>query len=272
LFELSSGAVSKSKGVEMKRSGVKVSLISCGLALLLVSTSGTAASAVSDDISGVPTSNDYSPDVLPPNDYTPDVPAPDPDNIGKELRIGPSLEDSVSLGVVGDPPMTANLFDPIDTYQCEVIGNADHMIVEVYTYEIGTPSGGYLWPGGDTDLRCGTTSTSGWKHIQERHQWPNSFHPYAWESIRYEASRILGHPSEASWDDYMWDAVQWTFAEPAERSYLGNDKVCLSVDYALWLDYQPVTWFYVNTIASRNNLLVISAYPSDSRYYTDCSD
>ena len=190
---------------------------------------------------------------------------------GSEIRVGATYEESTLIGVTGDL-VSPYLFDPIDSFQCEVIHNADHMIVEMDTWPITTPSGGYLWSGGDTDLRCGTEQTSGWWHIQSRHQKSTAAHPNSWETIRDSASAVLGYETYFSWDDFMWMAVQDMFTYPMETSYEGNDKVCISNTFSIWKDDVPVYTFWVNTIASRNNLLIISAYPSDIMYLSDCYD
>lgn len=196
---------------------------------------------------------------------------PDPGN--EEIRIGSTYEDAMFLGVADEPQVSPYLFDPVDAFNCEVLKNPNHMIVEIDTWEIQTPTGGFLWPGGDTDLLCGTATTSGWWHIQSRHEKSSPMHPYSWTTIREAAKDALGYEPSATWDDFMWNAVMDSFEFPFASSSAGNNKVCLSTTMSIWEGTTPVDTFWVNTVAARDNMLIVTAYPSDNQVQgPDCVD
>lgn len=44
----------------------------------------------------------------------------------------------------------------------------------------------------------------------------------------------------------------------------GPGKLCFSSDYYIWKGNTKHAAFYVNTIVSQNNRLIITAYPSDT--------
>ena len=191
-----------------------------------------------------------------------------------EVRVGATLKDSTLIGYVDETPMSVNLFDPVDTWNCEVVHNPDHVIVTLETYELGTPSGGFLWPGGDLDLACGTEGTHGWWHIKARHEASTAAHPWSWNTIRDRAASLVedGTPIP-HWDDFMWDAVESSVTFPRSATSGGNQKVCFSTEYSLWVGSAPVETYWVNTIAARDNLRVITAYLSDNQNIgSDCSD
>lgn len=76
-----------------------------------------------------------------------------------------------------------------------------------------------------------------------------------------------------AWDDYMDHAIQDSldFAMPFPAD-LGNNKACFSTVFFIWVGEDPVYQWYVNTIMSTNNDLIITAYPSDNSAVSDCVD
>jgi hypothetical protein len=55
--------------------------------------------------------------------------------VGEEVRFGRTLEDSVHLGYSGDAPAASRSipFNPVDSLQCDVLNNANHELVTMYT-------------------------------------------------------------------------------------------------------------------------------------------
>jgi hypothetical protein len=128
------------------------------------------------------------------------------------------------------------------------------------------------WPGGDVDLRSGTDTTSGYKHIRQRHQYPVPTLPNAWETVRQSASDALGYTSSAVWDKYMIHAIRDSldYAYPYPTN-IGNQKVCFSAPFRIYKGAQTYASYYVNTVISKSNFIVVTAYPSSNSQYSDCS-
>lgn len=53
---------------------------------------------------------------------------------------------------------------------------------------------------------------------------------------------------------------------------IGSNKDCFSTIFHIWVGETPKYSWYVNSIMSVNNRLVISAYPSDNALVSDCVD
>lgn len=172
--------------------------------------------------------------------------------------MGKTLEDSTLIGISGEPEASTNLFDPVDSLQCDALGNAGHVIETHYVYQFN------IYPAGLIDLKCGTDTTSGFKHIRFRHQWAPPGYVGSWEGVRQAASNELGYPAPETWDDFMWNAVTDSLDQPiAPPVAQEGNKVCFSTTFNIWRGTKPVALFWVNTIMSVNNRIVITAYPSD---------
>ena len=205
----------------------------------------------------------------PPPVFIPQEEAPAP---GQPISIGSSKEDAEVIGVTGDEQgITPYLLDPIDLAQCLTFDNANHGITNYNVYRFDRPNGSPWIAAGSLQLLCGTATTSGWKHIQSRHQYSTSFHPHAWESIRSQAISIGATPS-IQWDDYMDHAVQDSLDYPMPVPVdVGNDKACFSTLFHIWVGSEVYASWFVNSIVSVNNRLVITAYPSDDIFSSDCN-
>lgn len=176
-----------------------------------------------------------------------------------EIRMGKTLEDSTLIGIENDPVMSTDLFDPSDSLFCDGANDPNHVVETHYTY--GFP----LLSAGNVDLFCGTNTSMGFKHIRARHQWNPPGYTGSWEGVRAAATAALGYTAPLTWDDYMWDAVKVTLDIPITPPYAtGPGKLCFTSDYYIWKGSEKAAAFYVNTIVSQNNRLVITAYPSDN--------
>lgn len=183
------------------------------------------------------------------------------------------MESSLLLGVTGEPEVMPRLLDPIDVINCQTLNNENH-VVKNFTvmWPLSLPDGSTFIDAGELALKCGTATSNGWKHIQDRHQYSTSAHPNSWESIRNAGNSVGAFPGWA-WDDYMDHAVQdsidWPM--PFVRD-IGSNKACVSTLFHIWVGETPQYTFWVNTIISVNNDLIISAYPSDNAQLSDCVD
>ncbi|WP_460800719.1 hypothetical protein [Microbacterium sp. GXF6406] len=173
--------------------------------------------------------------------------------------------------MTGEDQVTPYLFDPIDSLQCDVLGNADHTITNYSIYRFDTPSGDPWITAGAVSLLCGTDTTSGFKHIRSRHQSSTSFHPNSWETIRSSAIAAGANPG-IPWDDYMDHAIQDSldFAMPFPAN-IGGGKACFSTIFHIWVGEEVYASWYVNSIVAVSNRLVVTAYPSDIAYTSDCN-
>ena len=93
-----------------------------------------------------------------------------PGKPGDEIRIGTSLENSTLLGVVGETAVTPYLFDPLDTLNCDWGNDPNWEVTSYWHYRFDNAWGPWI-PEGSTPLKCGTDTSSGFKHIRSRHQW-----------------------------------------------------------------------------------------------------
>jgi hypothetical protein len=195
---------------------------------------------------------------------------------GEEVRIGKTLEDSTLIGISGEEPQDVSArsipLNPQDVFECDFNNNPDHVVLEIYTYQYGGGSEPLVWTGGDVDLECGTDSSSGYKHIRQRHQYPTPTLPNAWETVRDSASDALGYTSPQVWDEYMVHAIHDSldYSLPYPRD-IGNDKTCFSAPFHIYKGAQIFASYYVNTILSSSNYIVVTAYPSTNSAYSDCT-
>ncbi|MGH8010516.1 MAG: hypothetical protein ACREQ3_26275 [Candidatus Binatia bacterium] len=158
------------------------------------------------------------------------------------IELGGNLESEDSSDAPAIQPM---LLGPVDLLECNVLNNADHMII---SYDTMARSG---WPGGVLRLFCGTLS-SGYKHIDDRHaaDWISKG-----ESIGYY---------EQPWDDLM-DSAVWvsTLGESSAGITVnqGSGKWCMTTPMTFWIGDQLVGTMDPRIILSENNMLVITAIP-----------
>lgn len=200
---------------------------------------------------------------------------------GEEVRFGPTLEQSVLIGLArraseNDSELASTKsipFNPVDSLQCDALNNADHVIEEIHSFPYSTPDGSQiLWPGGDIDLLCGTDNSSGFKHIRYRHQWPSFGATNGWETVRASASAALGYTSPQSWDEYMIHAVQDTLDYSYPSPQVNNDqqKVCFSAPFNIYKGTSVYASYYANTIVSKNNFRIVTAYLSNVSQASAC--
>ncbi|MEN2741249.1 hypothetical protein ABCS02_25980 [Microbacterium sp. X-17] len=213
---------------------------------------------------------------------------------GEEVRFGTTLEDSVLLGVAGQDsggvasPNSGGVaspegggvtiqtipFNPGDVAACNLANNPNWVIVEnIHTFPYDNGSGNPAWSGGDVDLLCGTETTSGFKHIRDRHQWGQIGSPNGWETVRASASGALGYQSPQSWDEYMIHAVHDTldYANPYPAVNQEQQKVCFSAPFHIWKGTQIYASYYANTVLSKSNYIVITAFLSNNSQASACN-
>lgn len=216
---------------------------------------------------------DTPPPTEPPATVVVPNTTPEDQEPGQEIRLGHTLDDSTLIGITGEESVQPLLLDPVDVLNCQTLNNADHVVkpYDVF-WPTSHPDGSPWIAAGAFNLKCGTAYTNGWKHIQDRHQYSTSSHPNSWESIRAAAASVGGNPVFA-WDDYMDHAIQDTidYPMPVPRD-IGSNKACFSTIFHIWVGETPKYSWYVNSIMSVNNRLVISAYPSDNALVSDCVD
>lgn len=135
------------------------------------------------------------------------------------------------------------LLDPVDSLQCNVRNNANHMVTS-YTAVAG---GGFA--GGTIRLFCGTSTTSGFKHIRDRHQ-------ADW------AAKLTKYGLGGTWDDFMDFATRQSLAAPSRAVDQGYGKSCYTTPVQIRrADGVIAETFYPRVIISRNNTLVITSIP-----------
>jgi hypothetical protein len=199
---------------------------------------------------------------------------PDP-GVGEEVRIGKTLEESTLIGISGEEPEQVSTrsipLNPQDVWECDFASNPDHVVLEIETWQYSN-GGVTTWPGGDVDMLCGTDASSGYKHIRQRHQHPTPTLPNAWETVRQSASDALGYTSPQVWDEYMvhalHDSLDYSYPYPKN---VGNQKVCFSAPFRIYKGDQIYASYYVNTIISKSNFIVVTAYPSTNSFVSDCT-
>lgn len=81
-----------------------------------------------------------------------------------------------------------------------------------------------------------------------------------------------GCKSGIPWDDYMDHAIQDSldFTTPFPIN-IGGGKACFSTNFHIWVGDSICASWYVNSIVSVNNHLVVIAYPSDIANRSDCN-
>ena len=144
--------------------------------------------------------------------------------------------------------VTPLLLDPVDSVQCNLLNNESHMITSYWA----VPGGNFQ--GGTIRLFCGwqsatSTTGAGYKHIRERHQ-------LEW------AGRMASWNLQGAWDDFMDFAVLVSLGAPERAVDEGDGKTC----YTTPIRFQNaqgvvVDEFYPSVVISRDNTLVITAYP-----------
>lgn len=70
-------------------------------------------------------------------------------------------------------------------------------------------------------------------------------------------------------DHAIEDSLDYPMPFPRDA---GSNKACFSTIFRIWVGADPVYSWYVNTIISMNNDVVITAYPSDNSAVSDCVD
>ncbi|WP_295791414.1 hypothetical protein [uncultured Microbacterium sp.] len=202
------------------------------------------------------------------------------EHVGETLLAGTSFETAKVIGQVGvaevsDKPQMGTFsvpLDPTDWAVCDVGGDANRVLGTIYTWPF-TNAGENLWWGGDVDLLCGTPSTSGWKHIRDRHQYDSPGHPNSYEDVRGVFYKLTGNLPSAPWDFYMWEAVTATLDQPEHPIMVNKSeqKTCFHAPYRIFTgNGQVVAWWTNNVILSRNNFTIITAFFSDNTGQHDC--
>lgn len=160
--------------------------------------------------------------------------------------VGPDGQP-VPIGLLGGPSdpdvMTPFLIDPVDHVQCKVRNNADHAIVKFSAKKV---SG---FAGGEITLKCGTATSSGYKHIQSGKQ-------ADWQARSNQEG--LGR----AWDDMMAGVVSLTLSNPRTSTIQTGNKVCYSANFIL-RDKNGIlkAQYDSRVIVSANNKIIITAIP-----------
>lgn len=161
---------------------------------------------------------------------------------GGQLTVG---EGSIAVNYVSGPqPRLLNL---IDFVGCTLSQNSSYLIKNY----VVKPKGSYTST--RAALYCGTTSGSGYLHIQATHQGD-------WQA------RVTAAGGGAAWDDLMDFATAESLATPGTWSALTNNKTCYSTPVEIYDAYTLRLKFVFNptVIVSNNNRLVITSYPTTS--------
>jgi len=236
----------------INRLAIRLAIIGCAATLVVALSAG---SAVADDGSAGLVTETATPT--------------------QEVRFGPSLEESVLIGVATAPTsggMTTQSIplSPQDIFECDIKSNKNHVVweTESWTRKQGSTT---LWAGGDLDLRCGSDSTSGYKHIRHRHQYASASFPNAWETVRASASKALGHQAPQPWDSFMSRAVMDTLKNdliPAVNS--AQQKACFAAPFHIWKGGKKFASYYANTVVSKSNYIIITAFLSNNSQASAC--
>ncbi|MEF9981081.1 MULTISPECIES: hypothetical protein [unclassified Glutamicibacter] len=136
------------------------------------------------------------------------------------------------------------LLGAIDSFNCNVSRNRGWNVTSY------TAKGYSAFAGGKVNLKCGTSSTSGYLHIKSRHA-------YEW------AKRIGSVGGYGRWDDFMDYATRSILKNPAMIRNAGGGKLCYSAPIVLTnaKRTKKVT-FNPTVVISKTNKLVITSYPS----------
>lgn len=154
----------------------------------------------------------------------------------------PPASDAESLN--GPPIASPALLGPVDSLNCNVSRNKNWNITSY------TAKGYSSFAGGKVNLKCGTSSTSGYFHIKSRHA-------YEW------AKRIGSVGGYGRWDDLMDYATRSILKNPAVIRHAGSGKLCYSAPIVLTnaKRTKKVT-FNPTVVISETNKLVITSYPT----------
>lgn len=139
--------------------------------------------------------------------------------------------------------VTPLLLDPVDSLECNVRNNANHMV----TSYSAAARGGFV--GGTIRLFCGTSAGSGYKHIRDRHatDWSN---------------KLTKHGLAGAWDDLMDFATRQALAAPDYATDQGSGKSCFTTPVQLYRSNGTLLeTFKPRVVISRNNTLVITSIP-----------
>lgn len=141
----------------------------------------------------------------------------------------------------GGSMVTPLLLDPVDSFQCNVRNNANHMVTS-YTAKA---AGGFV--GGTVRLFCGTSTGSGYKHIRDQHQ-------ADW------TAKMAKYGIPGTWDDFMDWATSESLKVPSRAVDQGSNKTCYTTPVTIGNSNGSET-FQPRVIISRNNTLVITSIP-----------
>jgi hypothetical protein len=164
-----------------------------------------------------------------------------------------SAADITANGITTDEPaerpddgmIQPYVYGPVDSYWCDTLNDTYHMVTN---YDSAPGDGNFS--GGEVRLYCGTNTSHGYKHIRYRHKsdWQNKMNS-------------TGGAGAATWDDFMDFAVFSALDNPNFTDNQGNGKTCYTTPIHLYNDgaYQGTMW--PSVVISRNNRLVITAFP-----------
>lgn len=144
-------------------------------------------------------------------------------------------------GTPSDGDAAPFLLDPVDLVQCNIRNNASH------TVTWWTAKKTINYSGGRTDLKCGTQTSSGYKHIKFKHQ-------SEWQD---RANEIGG----GAWDDMMNWVVGTTLEYPSATYTQSGLKACYTTTIAVVKNGKIVKTYNPRIIVSVNNKIVITAIP-----------
>lgn len=142
------------------------------------------------------------------------------------------------------PIASPALLGPVDSFNCNVARNKNWNVTSY------TAKGYSSFAGGKVNLKCGTSSSSGYFHIKSRHA-------YDW------AQRIGSVGGYGRWDDLMDYATRSILKNPALTRHAGSGKLCYSAPIVLTNSKRTkkVT-FNPTVVISETNKLVVTSYPS----------
>jgi hypothetical protein len=161
---------------------------------------------------------------------------------------GEQMSPSEPLGWKSARPASTSvvspfLLDPVDAFQCNVSNNASHTVTWWTAKKTSTYAGGRI------DLKCGTATTSGYKHIKARHQtdWQN---------------RVNQAGGGTAWDDLLNFSVAQAFKAPSSVVNQGSGKICYTTPIRLYKSNGTlITTYYPRAVLSSTNKILITAFP-----------
>lgn len=136
-----------------------------------------------------------------------------------------------------------------DWTQCYVFNNSTWNIETFNTTYLGSPK--------TFNLKCGTASTSGYFHIQNKHE-------IGWRKRITQAQPLA---DTETWDDFMWFVSKSVWTNYDYSVHEGNGKLCRSAPIKMYEYNASGIGIYKYTfnptiVWSLSNNLLVTAYPT----------